>query len=378
MPPIPAVQKSAGTYDGRYGSLIDLSQAVPGYPAHTLLLDQLEATASQPELLGYGSIEGEPSLRAAYAQDLKQVYRAAFDSTEVHITAGCNQAFVATALTLAGPGETLLLVTPFYFNHDSSLSMLGIRTKEVAARAEDGFLPDPDTVRAAVTPDVKAIVCITPNNPTGAVYPPELLEALFDICVEQNIWLITDETYRDFLPDGGSCPHGLFQRENWRGHLVGLYSFSKSFCIPGHRLGAITAGAEMVQQIAKVMDNLQICAPRPPQTAVAAAMPQLGDWREANRQEISRRRETLEKVIAGLPDWKIASVGAYFSYIQHPFENASSIEVAERLAAEHGVLSLPGAFFGKGQDAFLRVAFANARCPELEELAVRLARVAFN
>lgn len=373
MPPIPAVQKSAANYDGRYGPLIDLSQAVPGYPAHPLLLDQLESAARQPELLGYGSIEGEQSLRAAYAQDLKQVFRTDFDSTEVHITAGCNQAFVATALTLAGPGETLLLITPFYFNHDSSLSMLGIKTKAVAAQATDGFLPDPEAVRDAITPDVKAIVCITPNNPTGAVYPPELMEALFDISVDRNIWLIVDETYRDFLPEGGTPPHGLFQRKNWREHLVGLYSFSKSFCIPGHRLGAITAGAEMVQQVAKVMDNLQICAPRPPQTAVAAAMPLLGDWREENRQEISRRRETLEKVIAGLPGWEVASVGAYFSYIQHPFENANSIEVAERLAAERGVLSLPGTFFGEGQDAFLRVAFANAGCLELEELAQRLA-----
>lgn len=373
VPPIPAVQKSAGNYDGRHGPLIDLSQAVPGYPAHPLLLDQLEAASRQPELLGYGNIEGEQSLRVAYAQDLEQVYQTAFDSSEIHITAGCNQAFVATALTLAGPGDTLLLITPFYFNHDSSLSMLGIRTKQVAAKAKDGFLPDPDSVRAAVTPDVKAIVCITPNNPTGAIYPPALLEALFDISVERNIWLIIDETYRDFLPESGISPHGLFQRTNWREHLVGLYSFSKSFCIPGHRLGAITAGEEMVQQIAKVMDNLQICAPRPPQVAVASAMPQLGDWREANRQEITRRREALEKVIASLPDWKIASVGAYFSYIQHPFENANSVEVSERLAAERGVLSLPGAFFGEDQHAFLRVAFANASCSELQELASRLA-----
>ncbi|TQV69849.1 aminotransferase [Denitrobaculum tricleocarpae] len=373
MPPIPAVQESAQNYDGHHGPLIDLSQAVPGYPAHPLLLTHLQESARQPELLGYGKIEGEPTLRDAYAADLRQVYHADVSDAEVHITSGCNQAFVASALTVAGPGEKLLLVTPFYFNHESTLSMLGIGTKAVAAKAEDGFLPDPDLVKAAVTPDIRALVCVTPNNPTGAVYPPDLMDVLFDICVERGIWLIVDETYRDFLPGNAAQPHRLFQRPNWRNHLIGLYSFSKSFCIPGHRLGAVTAGRDIVMQIAKVMDNLQICAPRPPQCAVAKAMPQLGDWRDSNRAEIARRRDSLEKVVSGLSNWQIASIGAYFSYIRHPFEGSASVDVAARLAAERGVLCLPGAFFGEGQDAFLRLAFANAGCSELEELSVRLA-----
>ena len=373
MPPIPAVQKSVENYDGRHGPLIDLSQAVPGYPAHPKLLTELEEAARAPEFLGYGAIEGEAFLRAAYASDAARLYQAGIGSEEVHITSGCNQAFVAAALTVAGPGGSLLLITPFYFNHDTSLAMLGIGTRTVAAEAERGFLPDPERVKADLTPDVKAVVCITPNNPTGAIYPSGLLEALFDICVERDIWLLVDETYRDFLPGAAAMPHDLFQRDNWRDHLIGLYSFSKSFCIPGHRLGAVTAGPDIVQQIAKVMDNLQICAPRPPQVAVARAMPQLEEWREANRAEITRRRDTLERVVSGLPAWEIASVGAYFSYIRHPYRDSGSIEVAARLAAERGVLCLPGAFFGDGQDAFLRLAFANASCSELEQLAARLA-----
>lgn len=371
-PPIPVIQNAARNYDGRHGDLIDLSQAVPGYAPPDLLLDRLREAAGRPDLLGYGDIEGEGILRSAYAEDLRQTYNAKFESAEVHITSGCNQAFVAAALTVAGPGEKLLLITPFYFNHETTLAMLGIGVEKVAAKAENGFLPDLEELAAAVTPDVKALVCITPNNPTGAVYPPEEMDSLFDLCVERDLWLIVDETYRDFLPKDQPLPHRLFQRTNWRDHLIGLYSFSKSFCIPGHRLGAITAEASIVANVAKVMDNLQICAPRAAQVAIAKAMPELTDWRRSNRLEIARRRATLEAVIESLPDWRIESIGAYFSYLRHPFENTGSAEVAQRLAEERGVLCLPGAFFGTGQEAFLRLAFANADSAALEKLAERL------
>lgn len=366
------IQNAAKGYDGRFGDLIDLSQAVPGYAPPAALLDRLSAAAGRPELLGYGNIEGEDLLRSAYAKDLAHTYEAAFDGAEVHITSGCNQAFVAAALTVAGPGEKLLLITPFYFNHETTLAMLGIGVEKVAARAENGFLPDPEDLAAAITPEVKALVCITPNNPTGAVYPQALMEQLFDLCAEKGLWLLVDETYRDFLPEDQALPHGLFQRPNWREHLIGLYSFSKSFCIPGHRLGAITADAGVVANVAKVMDNLQICAPRAAQVAVAEAMPELTDWRRSNRTEIARRRASLEAVIAGLPGWQIESIGAYFSYLRHPFEGTGSAEVAQRLAEAHGILCLPGAFFGAGQEAFLRLAFANAECADLEKLSERL------
>ena len=371
-PPIPIVQNSARAYEGSRGPLIDLSQAVPGYAAHPSLTASLNEAAGRADLLGYGRIEGETVLRDAYSVHMGHVYDSPVAPEETHITAGCNQAFVATALTVAGPGDSILLVTPFYFNHATTLEMLGIKTKTVPADPQNGFLPDPDRIAAAITPDVKAVVCITPNNPTGAVYPSGLIETLFDICVANDIWLIGDETYRDFLPGSQLGPHRLFARANWRQHFINLYSFSKSFCIPGHRLGVVTAGAELVTNLAKVMDNLQICAPRPPQHAVAKGLVELADWREENRTEIDHRRSALQSVISDLPAWDIAAIGAYFSYIRHPFKDRTSTQVAEYLASERGVVCLPGAFFGEGQDDYLRFAFANATSQELQQLTDRL------
>lgn len=371
-PPIPIVQNSAKAYDGRCGPLIDLSQAVPGYAAHPSLTESLNKAAGRADLLGYGRIEGEMELRRAYSAHVSRVYGSPVTPSETHITSGCNQAFVATALTVAGPGDSILLITPFYFNHATTLEMLGIQTKSVPADPDNGFFPDPDRIAAAITIDVKAVVCVTPNNPTGAIYPASLIETLYDICVANNVWLITDETYRDFLPSAQHQPHNLFARSNWRQHFISLYSFSKSFCIPGHRLGAVTAGEGLITNLAKVMDNLQICAPRPPQHAVAKGLMELSDWQQENRKEIDHRRSVLQDVIAGIPQWEIAAIGAYFSYIRHPYNDRTSTQVAEYLASKRGVVCLPGAFFGEGQEDYLRFAFANAAGDELKEMAVRL------
>ncbi len=371
-PPVPSVFAWGRAYDGSRGPLIDLSQAVPGYPPHPDMLTLLGEMASSTAYCGYGPIEGDADLRRAYAEHVSQVYGATLTPENTHVTSGCNEAFASAAMTVAGPGQTVLMTNPFYFNHDTTLAMMGVKIRSVACRPEDGFLPKPDTIAAAITPEVRALALVSPNNPTGAVYPPDLLLAIFELCRAKDIWLILDETYRDFLPEAGRAPHGLFAQGDWQERLISLYSFSKSLCIPGHRLGAITAGAKTVEQIAKVMDNLQICAPRSAQAAVARALPMLAAWREDNRQEIVRRAKALTVTMAKLPDWRVDSLGAYFAFVRHPFPALGSADVAEQLAREAGIICIPGAYFGEAQEAYLRFAFANADVETISLLKERL------
>jgi aspartate/methionine/tyrosine aminotransferase len=371
-PPIPAVQGWASIYSGKYGPLIDLSQAVPGYPPHPDLLRWLAEAAGSAACAGYGPIEGDNGLREAYAGHVSALYGAAMGIRNIHITAGCNQAFVAACLAVAGAGDKVLLTNPFYFNHDTSLAMLGIAAGRVDCSAEDGFLPTPKAVEAAIGPGVKALALVSPNNPTGAVYPPDLIQTLFELCRRHGLWLILDETYRDFLPSDRQPAHRLFSVPGWGDRLIQLYSFSKSFCIPGHRLGAITAGEETIETIAKIMDNLQICPPRAPQAAVARGLPALDGWRAANTLEISRRAEALRETMEGVEGWDIGAVGAYFAFIRHPFRGVSSSEAAQKLAGEAGILAIPGDYFGPGQQNYLRFAFANADVETIRLLRPRL------
>jgi aspartate/methionine/tyrosine aminotransferase len=378
-PPVPEARGWLAAYAGGAGPAVDLAQAVPSYPPHPLMLQRLAAAAGDAAYAGYGAILGDEPLRAAYAAHVSELYRAPVATREVAITAGCNQAFALAVLTLAKAGDAVMLPSPWYFNHQMTLAFLGIEPVALACRPERGFVPDPEDAaalldrRATAGAPVKAIVLVTPNNPTGAVYDPATIAAFAGLCRDRGIALVIDETYRDFLPAGAGPPHGLFADPAWRDSVIQLYSFSKSYCIPGHRLGAMAAGAAILAETIKVMDCLQICPARPGQVALAPAIADLAPWRETNRAEIERRAAAFRAVFDGLNGWRLDSIGAYFAFLKHPFEGVPAADVARRLAASRGVLTLPGPWFGPGQESHLRVAFANAGTAELAGLGDRLA-----
>ncbi|WP_293853382.1 aminotransferase [uncultured Alsobacter sp.] len=372
-PPIPEAKAWARRYDGSRGPLIDLSQAVPGYPAHPDLLARIAAAAGEAATASYGPIGGDTALVDTYAAHVSEFYGAPVSPAEISLTAGCNLAFFVAMMATAKAGDAVLLPSPWYFNHEMALRMSGIETRPLPCRPEAGFVPDPDDAERLLDGRVRAIVLVTPNNPTGAVYPPGTIARFAELCRRKRLWLILDETYRDFLPGEGDVPHALFSDAGWRDVLIGLYSFSKSYCVPGHRLGAIIAAASLQAEIGKILDTVQICPPRVAQGAVAWGVGALADWREANRLEIAGRAAAFTAAMGQAPDWRVDSVGAYFAYVAHPFAGVPAPVVAERLAVERGVLGLPGGYFGPGQDGHLRIAFANADAAALAQLPARLA-----
>ena len=371
-PPIPEAQSWTKRYDGAYGPLINLSQAVPGNAPHAGFLERLAAVAGEATTSQYGPINGDAVLRQAYAEEMSRLYEGRIETADTAITAGCNMAFFVAMMLLAHRGEAVLLPTPWYFNHQMSLDMLGIEPRPLPCRPENGFVPRIEDAEALIDGKVRAIVLVTPNNPTGAVYPAHVIEGSAELCAKRGIYLVIDETYRDFLPQGMNRAHGLFTGEAWRRNVIQLYSFSKSYAIPGHRMGAVTADAALIGEIAKILDCIQICAPRTAQAVLPWAIWALREWREENRTEINRRAQVFRGALAPLPEWRIESVGAYFAYLRHPFAGAKAQAVAEKLATERGVLCLPGSYFGPGQEGHLRIAVANAGADVLTTLTERL------
>ncbi len=371
-PPIPAARAWAARYAGQAGPGIDLTQAVPGYPPHPDLLVRLSEAAGTRAGASYGDIFGDEALRAALAGDLSRRYGAAFSAEQVAITAGCNLAFAMAMTTIAAPGAAVMLPAPWYFNHQMALQMQGVGVVPLPCRAEAGFVPDPEEAARLVTPATRAIVLVTPNNPTGAVYPPEVIAAFSALCRRKGLWLVLDETYRDFLP-GEAAPHGLFGDPDWGDHLIHLYSFSKAYCVPGHRVGAIAAGAALREQLAKVLDTMQICPPRAAQAALTWAVEGLRGWREGNRAIMAGRATAFAQAMAGVNSWKVDALGGYFAYLRLPEAAPDAMAAAEHLAAERGLMGLPGPFFGPGQGRHVRLAFANAEAEAIALVPGRLA-----
>lgn len=370
-PPIPEAQAWARAYDGAAGPLIDLSQAVPGYPPHAELLERLSRNAGEASTASYGPIEGDTALRKAYAAHVSALYDGPIDWRDVAITTGCNQAFFIAAIATAKAGDSILLPSPWYFNHKMTLDMLGIEARALSCPPDNGFVPDVESAAELIDATTRAIVLVTPNNPTGAVYPPQTIEAFARLCRERGLFLILDETYRDFI---AGRPHELIASENYSNTLIYLYSFSKSYCIPGHRLGALTASPKLQEQIGKILDTLQICAPRAAQGPVAWAIDGLTAWRQANRLEIERRAQAFRAAFDGLNGWKVDSMGAYFAFLRHPFHGRPASGVVRELVERSGVLCLPGPYFGPGQEGHMRVAFANAGVEQLQALRERFSR----
>jgi aspartate/methionine/tyrosine aminotransferase len=325
----------------------------------------------------YGPVLGLPDLRAEIAARWSKAYRGVIRPEDVGVTAGCNQAFCAALATIAGPGDAVMLPVPWYFNHKMWLDLMGIATVPLPCGPD--MLPDPQAARDPVTPRLRAIVLVTPNNPTGAEYPPALVAEFAAIARSCGAALIVDETYRDFDSREGP-PHDLFADPGWRDVLVHLYSFSKAYRLTGHRVGAIVAAPERLAQAEKFLDSVAICAPQIGQRAALWGLRHLGEWVAGERAEILRRRAAIERVFEGLPGWRLLGCGAYFAYVEHPDQRGADA-VARALVHEQSLLVLPGTMFapdiaagGDGAaERQLRIAFANADASGIAELGRRLA-----
>lgn len=354
--------------------LMVFSQAAPAVPPPEPLRQALaEIVLTDAAAHLYGPDLGLPALRAALAEQTGRLYGGTVRPDQVAITAGANQAFTAALTTLAGEGDEVLLPVPWYFNHAMHCQMTGVRP--VPLPCGPGMVPDPETAAALITPRTRAIVLVSPNNPTGAEYPAETLAAFRDLCRTRGLALVLDETYRDFHADPGA-PHGLFADPDWDEVLFHLYSFSKAYRLTGHRVGALMTSPERLALVEKYIDTTTICPNQLGQRAALWGIEHLGQWLAGERAEILARRTAMAGGFAALPGWRLLGLGAYFAYVRHPFAEGGA-DLARRLVREAGVLVLPGTMFRPQGDpdgaAELRIAFANADAAGITELFRRLA-----
>jgi aspartate/methionine/tyrosine aminotransferase len=276
-------------------------------------------------------------------------------------------------MSIAKAGDEVILPRPHYFNHDMWMRMQGVTPVSLDFRSGSGAVPHPDDAAKLITPKTRAIVLISPNNPTGAVYPAATIHGFFELARRHGIALLLDETYKDFLPVGVR-PHELFSDPGWRGTLVHLYSFSKVFALTGYRVGGITAGAALIAEIEKAMDCVSICPPRLGQEAALYGLRNLLPWARQNTEGLKARADLLGNGLARSNRWRLVSIGAYFAYVEHPFAGERSTAVSKRLADEENLLTIPGDMFGAGQERFVRLAFANVSDDRIPAVLERLER----
>jgi len=274
----------------------------------------------------------------------------------VMVTAGGNMAFMHAILAITRPGDEVILPVPFYFNHEMAVQIADCTPVRVPT--DDSYQLDVDAIRRAITPRTRAIVTVSPNNPTGAVYPERALRAVNQMCGERGLFHISDEVYEYFTY--GSVRHvspGSFRGAE--AHTVSLYSLSKAYGLAGWRLGYMAFPAALTDAVAKVQDTVLVCPPVISQIIGLAAMEVGPSW---CRRQLGALQEVRDLVLAELrslaPLCSVAPVdGAFYCFVR---VNASvdAMELGERLIREHRVAVIPGGAFGAADGCYFRVAFA--------------------
>ncbi len=358
--------------------LLDLCQAVPDYPPAAELTEFLHSVLADPLISKYTPDEGLPEVREAVAAWYARRYGTGPAPGEICLSIGASQAFWLAMVVLCQAGDEVIIPLPAYFDHPMALQALGIVCRFVPFDSASGGVPNTETIASLITPRTRAILLVTPSNPTGAVLSPVLLEELSALARERRIALVLDETYNAFLSDG-EPPHRLFADPAWGEYLVHLASFGKTFALTGYRAGALVASERFIHHALKVQDTMTVCQPRITQRAVQFGCEHLDAW-SAEKSRIMRRRHDRfrsEFSRSGQP-FALAASGAFFAWVRHPFDGLSGRQVARLLADEANLLCLPGEVFGPGLENYLRLAFGNIREEAIPEAVNRFRNLAFH
>jgi len=354
---------------------ISFAQGVPFFPPPGEALSSMKGRIGEHGSHNYSPDAGLPELREALSEKLKKENGICATSNQIMVTAGANQGFVNAVLSIADIGDEIILLRPYYFNHEMALRMFGITP--VLVDVDEEYQPVPDAIREAITERTRAVITVSPNNPTGAVYEPDTLKHINTICHDHGIYHISDEPYEYFtFGDTNHYSPGAGGEE----HTITLHSFSKTFGMPGWRIGYMSYPEHLHDPLLKVQDTVVIC-PSVMGQFLARECLRIGRkyvdtflcvMDESRRVMLSHLRELegLDQIIS-VPE---TTGGFYFYPRVKGISTLSGRELAVRLVKEYDVAVVPGEPFGSTDGCYLRLSFGNVLPDATEEGMDRLSR----
>jgi aspartate/methionine/tyrosine aminotransferase len=328
------------------------------------------ALTSGRDLHLYGAMGGDPELQESLRSWLEREHQIDLSGSALVITAGSNMAFNAVIQSLCDPGDEVILPVPYYFNHEMAIRLAG----GVPIAVDAGVIPDPEQLTAAITPRTRAIVTVSPNNPSGTVLPRPVLEAINHCCAEHGLMHISDEAYALFHY-GPEQPWSPGSAGGSGAHTISLGSLSKSHGMAGWRVGWAVVPQTLLPALTKVQDTILICPPRLNQRAAAGALAAGADWcRNKIRELVEPRQQVLSALDQGGAPWRLLSNadGAFYALLEVDTP-LSPDALMERLIRRHGVALASGSSFGLKR-CCLRLSYGMLGRADLAEALERLQR----
>jgi aminotransferase len=323
---------------------------------------------------GYTDPAGLPELRRAIAAKLRRDNGFEADpETEITVTTGGQEGLYLLIQCLLDPGDEILVQDPRYSSYDEAIKRAGGVPVLLAGREEDGFDLDPALVESKITPRTKAILLITPGNPTAAVLAPERLRAIAALALRHDLLVIADEIYEKFVYDGARHL-SLASLPGMRGRTITLNGFSKTYAMTGWRLGYVVAPPALTRAIRALKGMVSVCAPVPSQWAGVAAMEGPQGCVESFRRSYDERRRALMAALDECGFTYGYPSGAFYIFANTTSTGLPAFELAHRLLVEGKVLVFPGTAFGEHWKDYLRFSLLQPT-PVLLEALDRLRRV---
>ena len=357
-----------GIAQGR-DDLIALGRGDPDFhtPAHIVEAAKAALDANHHH---YTGPTGIAPLREAIAEELATRYGLEYGADEVVVTAGAQEAIMLTMLGLCSPGDEVLITSPRFTSYDTAVRLCGGTPTPVPTFEKDDFALDVAEIEARITPDTRMFVLVSPNNPTGAVTPPDAIRAIADLAIRHDLVIVADEIYgRLIYPPNEHL--SIATLPGMRERTVTLNGFSKTYSMTGWRIGYLAAPGDLVAKLTEPRHTLSINACSISQHAAVAAL--------------TGPQEPIEEMIAAYAErraWLMPALdeagfsyghpgGAFYIYTNVSSTGLPSPDFCERLLRETGVMLFPGTMFGDESTDYIRISYLQP-LPLIEEAMGRI------
>ena len=319
------------------------------------------------ELYGYTPSQGIYELREAVSEDLKRLGGLDVPPDQITITAGGQAAMFSTLAAILQPGDEVVLMDPTYFGYKPLIEYFGGKIVRHRTYLEEGFQPDIERLKEQITPRTKAIVLVTPDNPTGRLLSPEAAKALADLAVDHDFWLVIDEAYKTMIYEG----EHVYLYKLAPDHVISINTFSKDPAIPGWRLGYVYGPKDVVDKIKLINEEMVYCPPSFAQKMVAIYLKSEVRFKyvkEFVAAYKARRDIAVDALRRYVPEgaFRIPQ-GSMFIFVDLSKYIADGEAFAQRLLEEYSVALVPGTYFSEVYRAAIRISFVAEKPERLVE-----------
>ena len=337
-------------------------------PAHIVEAAKAALDANQHH---YTGPTGIPALLEAIAADLSSQYGLDYGAEETLVTAGAQEAIMLTMLAFCAPGDEVLITSPRFTTYDTAVHLCGGTPIPVPTYERDDFALDVAEIEARITPRTRMFVLVSPNNPTGAVTPPEAIRAIADLAIRHDLIIVADEIYGRMM----YAPNehlSIATLQGMRERTITLNGFSKTYAMTGWRVGYLAAPADLIEMLTEPRHTLSINTCTISQHAALAALTGPQEPIDAMIREYGERRSWLMPALTDAGFSYGHPGGAFYIYTNVSSSGLPAPLFCERLLQETGVMVFPGTMFGDESTDYIRISYLQP-LPMIQEAVERIA-----